>query len=628
LREGGSHWSNKGNDQGRPAVSVVAAISLNHADPFDLTTAELDRRFREISARPQESDVRVAWLGNHTLDPLMRATTVFADAFGVQLQNHVGAFDQHFQEILDGTSPTRRMSPNAIVLSLSLRGLAPRLVYGSGNLEPALLQDEIARAIATMENWLRLALANTQAQLLICNFVRPPSSRFGPVDYSLSMGEHAIYRALNERLAALAAEDARVTVLDTQHAAACAGLAGSWNPRMYHMAKIEWDSQVVLHMGQLVARACRAVVKPPRKCLVVDLDNTLWGGVLGEDGLQGIRIGQGDPVGESFAAFQAALLDVKARGVLLALCSKNNAADVDEAFAVRSDMPLAMEDFAYKVINWDPKHKNIKVIANALNIGLDSLAFVDDNPVECALVRQMLPDVLTLQLPEDPSTFSDFIYQVPDFDTLRVTAEDANKTQQYAENAKRQALQETVGDLNAFLESLDTQVDVAVAGQADTARIHQLFTKTNQFNLTTIRYTRGDIANFLAAPECHLHTIRSRDKFGDLGMIGVYLLRQDGDLVEIDSFVMSCRALGRGIESAACNLLKEFAFGTLGARALQGCFLPTAKNKPAADFYERQGFSRGPVDERGAVFFQLSADDAHSIPCPGINAEFKVGNDE
>ncbi len=593
-----------------------------------MSTAQIDRRFRELKNAQSAADIKIAFLGNHTLDPLQRATVVAADAYGVSSETFTAPFDQHFQELLSPESGTNQFAPDAIVLSLSLRYLAPSLTSGNGMLDAEATESEIDRVVAAISRWTELALRNTKASLYICNFVRPPALRFGPADSALAFGEQRIYATLNMRLAALSQSEPRVNIVDVGHAAACAGVADAWVPRMYHLAKIEWDSAATLQMARLVARACRAQVRPARKCLVLDMDNTLWGGVLGEDGPQGIRIGKGHPTSEAFSAFQHAVLDLKARGVVLAACSKNNLSDVEELFASRDDMPLKLDDFAFKAINWNPKNANIEDIARALNIGIDSLVFIDDNPVECELIRQTLPDVLTLQLPDDPSVLADFLYDLVVFDKLELTAEDARKTEQYAENFAREELQQSVGDLDSFLESLDTRVEIAAATPTDAARIHQLFTKTNQFNVTTIRYGSSDVESFIAESSHCLYSIRAADKFGDLGLIGICLLKVGETDAYIDSFVMSCRALGRGIETAATNVLKSTAFEALGVATLRARFVPTKKNTPAADFYERQGFTVSRHGDDGEIEYTLQSTDSEHLATPGITVFFQGNNDE
>ena len=544
---------------------------------FDWSSGDVDRAFRRLSAVTSPADLCVVWLGNHTLDPMVRYATVIAASYDLHLNNVIGPYDQLFQELLSEDSATLSASPGAIVLSLSLRKFSPLLVEGGANLSRESTDTEIRRITRALDEWVQVATNRTDAHLFVCNFSRPPSLRFGIADTSLGMGEQFIYSELNSRLAALAADNPRVTIIDAAHAATRAGTHRNWNPRMYRLAKIEWEGGVVAHLAAFIARACRALVRPARKCIVLDLDNTLWGGILGEEGPERIRINEGDPIGESFRAFQRALLDMKSRGILLAICSKNNREDVEEAFRVRDDMPLRLADFSCTAINWEPKHANIASIAETLNIGTDSLAFVDDNPAECELVRQMMPEVLTLQLPRDPAVYADLLYEMPDFDKLRLTREDLAKSEQYAANFAREEHRQLAGDMAGFLESLGTEVQVRPAEKGDLTRVQQLFAKTNQFNVTTIRYTASEIQHFIDDQNCIIDVISAKDRFGDLGLIGVYVVRFVGTSAHIDSFVMSCRALGRGIETAAYNVLRAQVFRNASISRLTGTFSPTKK---------------------------------------------------
>ena len=582
------------------------------------STAEFDKSYKRIVQSEAAKGLRVAWLGNHTLDPLLRRTTVVAATFGLKVESFAGAFDQHFQEMLSEQSPVLAEKPDVIVLSLSLRKLAPTLVEGGSTLSGETVVSEIDRVIGSVDEWIRVARSRSKAHLLICNFCRPPAIRSGITDTSFRYGEHYLYSELNRRLAELAPDDSQVTVIDINHAVSRAGLQTAWNPRMYRLAKIELDGAAATEAAIMLARACRALAIPARKCLVVDLDNTLWGGVLGEEGPEGIRISEGDPVGESFRAFQLALLDIKARGVLLAICSKNNASDVEEVFRLRKNMPLKLGDFACRAVNWQPKHSNILSIAEQLNIGTDSLAFIDDNPAECELIRQMLPEVLTIELPKDPSVYADLLYELPDFDKIRLTAEDRQKTEQYAANSAREEHKQSIQDMDSFLKSLGTEIRVRRASAATLTRVHQLFAKTNQFNVTTIRYTPADIQEFIESDNYLLDVISAKDRFGDLGIIGLYLVRWDEKAAHLDSFVMSCRALGRGIESAACNVLKDRVRSVGDVKVLHSKFVPTSKNKPAADFFVQQGFRAVETDSDNTTHYQLIRDEIRHIECPGI----------
>ncbi|MGH8580052.1 MAG: HAD-IIIC family phosphatase, partial [Gammaproteobacteria bacterium] len=257
-------------------------------------------------------------------------------------------------------------------------------------------------------------------------------------------------------------------------------------------------------------------------------------------------------------------------------------------------------------------------IAGALNIGIDSLAFVDDIPAECALVAGALPQVKTLRLPADPADYASFIQRQIYFERLRVTDEDRQKANQYQEQTRREELRENLGDLSTFLQALDTELLVRPAGKQDIPRIHQLFTKTNQFNVTTRRYSVGEIERFLEDDAYGLWLAMARNRYGDLGTIWLYLLSYQGRALNVDSFVLSCRALGRGIETAFMNHLKSERLEHNGVEKIKACFIPIKKNAPAREFFETQGFEIVGLDETGAKHYELPAKRLQSVPCPHV----------
>jgi FkbH-like protein len=585
-----------------------------------LSVAQIERAYRRLSGASDAARLRVAWLANHTIEPVVRSAAVSAFVHDLLVADYIAPFDQYFQAILDENSALNQFSPQALVLWLSLRRLDPVLLEGGAGLSDGERDRRAQAVLERVGQWVGQARERTTATIFIANFVRPPRPRLGIADTRCASGEGALFARLNSRLADTYRDDPRVMVLDVDQAVAGAGRASAWNPQMYRLAKIEWDGIAARHAGELFARALRAICVPARKCLAVDLDNTLWGGVVGEDGPAGIKIGEGDPVGESFLAFQRVLLDLKARGILLAICSKNNLEDAEEAFA-RNHMPLALEDFAAARINWNNKPDNLREIAAELNIGTDSLVFVDDNPAECELVRRLVPEVCTIQLPSDPACYADLLLDTWEFDKLLVTPEDSRKTQQYRDNTARATAQASFQDLTEYLESLGTRVQVAAADPQVLPRLHQLFSKTNQFNLTTKRYTPAEVEAFATSPDWRLEYVRAQDNFGDLGIIGLYLLslRNRGE-PEIDSFILSCRAMGRGIETVMCNRLKQIAFQELGAASLQARFEPTRKNRPAESFYEGQGFEVVYRDDDGRKLYRLHRENSSELPCQGIAA--------
>ena len=342
-----------------------------------------------------------------------------------------------------------------------------------------------------------------------------------------------------------------------------------------------------------------------KKCLVLDLDNTLWGGVLGEDGISGIRIG-GDYPGKAFHFFQESLLQLSRSGVILAVCSKNNEADVLEAWEKNPYLVLRKEHFAAWRINWNDKAANLRELAEELNIGLDSFVFLDDNPAERELVRQLLPMVSVPEFPAQPYELPAFFRQCVNvyFKVYSVTDEDRQKVAQYKANAARSRAQQGFSDLASFLESLDIRITIAAADAFNIPRIAQMTQKTNQFNLTTKRYADTDIQRFVAEG-WKVWCLRAEDRFGDNGITGVILV--DGD--SIDSLLLSCRILGKGIEQAflkaVLSRLKDEGVKTVRAR-----YCPTAKNGQVRDFYERCGFACVAEEPDGGKAYVLDLADA------------------
>ena len=350
-----------------------------------------------------------------------------------------------------------------------------------------------------------------------------------------------------------------------------------------------------------------------KKCLIVDLDNTLWGGVLGEDGVDGIKLG-GDYPGKAFAYWQRSLLQLANNGVILAVCSKNNEADVDEAWQHNPFMVLKREHFSSLRINWQDKATNIREIAAELNIGLDSMVFVDDNPTERELIKQVLPQVEVPDFPAKPYELMPFFKQLVEkyFRIYAVTSEDRTKTEQYRANALRQAEQSHFADLETYLYSLDMELDIIPADEHNLPRIAQMTQKTNQFNLTTRRYTEADVQQRIDQG-WRVFCMSVRDRFGDSGITAAVFLEPSDDVtVNIDSLLLSCRILGKGIEEAfiktVFNLLRLD-----GYRHITAEYLPTAKNGQTADFYDRMGLTCVKTDDSGAKHYSLDLNEMFEI---------------
>ena len=380
------------------------------------------------------------------------------------------------------------------------------------------------------------------------------------------------------------------------------------NWKFYHISQTLLNPKLAHDFQSWWGRVEDELALRRKKCLVLDLDNTLWGGVLGEDGVDGIKLG-GDYPGNAFAEWQRALLQLARNGVILAVCSKNNKADVIQAWETNPFMVLKREHFSATRINWQDKATNLREIADELNIGLDSFVFLDDSPAERELIRQLLPQVEVPEFPDKPHQLMPFFQSLVErfFRIYTVTDEDRAKTQQYRDNALRRAQQQRFTDLDSFLQSLSMELDIIPADEFNLPRIAQMTQKTNQFNLTTRRYTQADIQQRIDAG-WHVYCLSVRDRFGDSGITGAIMLEpQGGGVMAVDSLLLSCRILGRGIEQAftasVFNLLRAG-----GCSQVEAAYLPTAKNGQTAAFYDGMGMTCTATGPDGSKHYSLDLD--------------------
>jgi FkbH-like protein len=394
--------------------------------------------------------------------------------------------------------------------------------------------------------------------------------------------------------------------------------------RLYYVARLPWHESFLPVLADELVRHIGVALGRIRKCLVVDLDNTLWAGVLGEDGPHGIRVGAGDPVAEAHFDLQRRIVALKKRGIILAVCSKNNPTDVEEVFRERKDMPLTREDFACLEVGWEPKIEGLRRIAEELNIGTDSLVLLEDNPAEIELVRQLMPEVECVMVPDDPARRPACLDRIHSLDRAVITAEDLVRTHQYHANARRKSERRQFSDLHGYLMSLRTRVVLRAGSNELMPRTHQLFSKTNQFNLTTRRYTIGELEDAIADPAACVLLAGAEDRFGDLGWIGAAILRGIGGReATIENFVLSCRVMGRAIESAMLNRLVEIAFEGTPCEVIRAAYLPTGKNAPVREFFEEHGFAVVGMQPGGAKRYELRRSERKATPCEWLSVEIR-----
>ncbi len=388
--------------------------------------------------------------------------------------------------------------------------------------------------------------------------------------------------------------------------------------RHFYMSQVAINPRLAKDFREWFMRKVDAVEGKRKKCLVLDLDNTLWGGILGEDGVSGILMGNSYP-GNCYIDFQSNIKEIKNTGVILTICSKNNASDVEDVFNSREDMVLSPGDFAATRINWNNKVDNIKDIAKELNIGTDSMVFIDDSKFERELVKSSLPEVIVPDFPAHPYELTDFIQEVYTrwFQVYELTEEDKRKTEQYRQNALRQKAIEQHSSMDDFLKEMEIVLKVSESNPIHFPRIAQMTQKTNQFNLTTRRYTETDITG-MSKSGYLIWDASVSDKFGDSGITALAIVKKEGAKAEIDSFLMSCRILGRGIEKVFINHIIN-QLHTKGIRSISASFIPTEKNMQVRDFYEKSGFELVDKKEDNEKTYKLSQifirniDDAYTV---------------
>jgi len=516
--------------------------------------------------------IRVSLLGSFNLAHTVPLIRMAALRRGLVAHVHVSPYGQYRQEILDASSELARFRPDAALLAIHANDLS----------EPQRCLDE------WRHYWTRLK--EQGAVVIHQTIVNPGDTLFGHFDSSVAATPYATINRVNACLREQAHQD-DVLILDVDNLASLIGKK-SWNDLpFWFAAKDAVPRRYAVLYGDHVARLLAALRGLSAKALVLDLDGTLWSGVVGDDGVEGIALGQGSPVGEAHLAFQRHVKQLKERGVLLAVCSKNDQETAERPFKEHSETVLRLEDFSVFVANWEHKPGNISSIAAQLNIGLDALVCVDDNPVERDLIRTMLPEVRVPELPDDPAYFSSVLIDAGYFEAVSFTAEDADRTAQYQAEAKRRSLaQRPSFDIDGYLKDLGMVMTASTVTEASVQRVTQLINKSNQFNLTARRYTETQVRQFMTSRDVLPYQFQLRDRFGDYGIIGVVIGRTTApDEVAIDTWLMSCRVLGRQVEQEILNTLVR-SFRHKGITRITGEYIPTAKNGLVRDHYSKLGF--------------------------------------
>jgi FkbH-like protein len=588
------------------AARWAKIVSLAGSKIDFIQSARLDRCAQKLLAGETLTTLgvkplRVALLGSSTLKHLVSGIRVAGYRRKFWLEVLEGEYGMYLQDFLDRSSPLYKFKPNAVVIALDAHHVA------EGD------RVNVHELIGNLRHCWAIA-----KQEFGCTVIQQTALPIFPLlmgsnEQRLAESPRERLRQFNMELRA-AADQEGVHLLAVDDYVAGDGTNAWYDPALWHRSKQEIHPRVSQVYGDLLVRLIASDRGLSSKCLVLDLDNTLWGGVIGDDGLHGIALGQGSSLGEAFVAFQRYVLGLKRRGVILAVCSKNDEANALAPFEQHPEMVLRRGDIACFVANWEDKASNLRKIANALNIGLDSLVFVDDNPFERNLVRQELPQIAVPEISDDPSFYATALADAGYFEAVSITAEDRERNEQYQANAERELLRESTTDLTSYLQSLRMELIHHPFDKINLARVTQLINKTNQFNLTTRRYTEAEVQGVMKDPRAVTLQMRLLDKFGDNGIIAILIAKLDENQdAVIDTWLMSCRVLGRQVEEACLNVLAEQAM-RLGARRLIGEYCPTAKNGMVCDLYPRLGFAAEGCQADGGVRFSLNLDSFAQLP--------------
>jgi FkbH-like protein len=543
---------------------------------------------------------RLAILRSFTVEPLVPLLRAASFVHGIDLTIRVGAFGAYAPEILMPDGPLYRFGADAVILAVQTRDLAPDLWRDYADLNRGQRNASVARAVQTFRDLVAAFRAHSHAHLIIHTLEEPLVPSLGILDGQSESSQATAVQQINQGLRRVALGRSGVYILDYDALVARHGRA-RWHDRgMWLTARLPIAAAQLAYLPNEWLRFLHPLVGKVAKALIVDLDNTLWGGIVGEDGPAGIQLGPDYP-GAGYQALQRALLDLHRRGILLAVCSKNNPEDVMEVLEHHPGMVLRPEHFACMRINWRDKVDNLRDIAEELNIGIEALAFLDEDPMERQRVRGELPDVTVIELPDNPLGYADALRDSPVFERLTVSAEDRQRGAHYVDQRKRVELERSYPSREDFLRNLQQEAEIIPVSPETFARVAQLTQKTNQLNLTTRRYTAQELADVVTRADWRARALRARDRHGDSGLVGVAIVHTSGKICQIDSLLLSCRVIGRTLETAFLSYLVELARAQ-GALQLQGWFVPTAKNTPAADLYPHHGFSLLSQDEGGSLW--------------------------
>lgn len=534
------------------------------------TYVQIQREYREFLKSSDDAgagSIRVSLQSDFTIDPFAAYLWAAAKDEGLRINVSCGPYDQFTQEFLYPSSALYSNKPDITFL-----------LFGPN------AADRVTAISASLSSIIDSYANNSGGSLVVSNIIKPSY----PFHLTPSEAEQAVVVA-NAEIAESAAGKTGVRILDMEELASFFGKEKIMDHKLHYMGKIDFSHDYMTLLARKCMTYIRRLVSPPRKVLALDLDNTLWGGIIGEDGIDGISLSD-NGAGQEFYDFQKEIKYLQHRGIILAICSKNNPEDALNAINNHPSMLLRESDFSAMKINWKNKDENIREMAAELNLGVDSFVFLDDSPMERGLVSASLPEVAVPELPKDPVLYASFLRRLDLFESFSTTDEDVNRIRMYSEQKNRDASKNSFSSVDDYIKNLNIKLNISPVTEKTFSRACQLIMKTNQFNLTTRRHNETAMKSFLESADYEMFTLAVRDSFGDSGVTGLAILKHENKTVVIDTFLLSCRILGRRIEETFISELAKKA--ATRAAVLIGEYVPTKKNMQVADFYERMGFSK------------------------------------
>ena len=560
---------------------------------------------------------KIALLRSFTIEPIIPLLEAACAVGKIDTEIYIGQYNAYQSEILDTHSALYKFEPNIIILAINIRDLNPLLWSQYTSLSTVEVASYAESIIEGFKSWLNAIRSQSTASIIVHGLETPTSASNGIYDAQTTNSQFETIREINIIIAKCCRSISGVYFLDYDALVSRHGKEVWHDAKKWELMRVPISSACSIYLAKEWIKFIYPILGRVVKCLVLDLDNTLWGGIVGEDGIEGIKIGIEYP-GSIYRSFQQAIIDASNRGIILAICSKNNLSDVMEVFDKNKEMLIKENHIACFRVNWNNKAQNLIEIAKELNIGIDSLGFIDDNPAERQMIRQNLPDVMVLEIPDDPSQYEKALRDWPFVQRITLTTEDRERGKLYIQDRIRTELSKSSNSIEDFYWGMEQKIEVGCVTPTTITRVSQLTQKTNQFNLTTRRYTEQEIEKLCNDPNWLIRWVRVQDKFGDNGITGIIMIKKIiMNTWEIDNFLLSCRIIGRTIETAILSVIID-EIKQMGATKISGIYIPTKKNVPAKDIYHLHNF-KNVIENNGEVRWELNLNENSIIMPPWIS---------